>query len=374
MAVQSFVVDIEGASGTPAITLSNVQSINFKTGRERQLDQYSSLSGTIVVRQPSAPNSVIKPGSTVKVTWDDGGIYRSQFSASISNVQFTYGIPYVGTTGNADYLTISLEGYLARCGRSSGENYAMAAGTISAQTAAATTASGLTINYSSSGTGPAMAATTVSGTWGDWINSACITTNGRMREAFNGVSLFSPFGAQVANINFSDTTNNASFQVYDNIQFASYADNFYSQVTVDPESFAAQTVQTGVKPFRTYTVNTLNASTSQATDYANYLLNNFTAAPLAISSFSCLANAQNSFKLWNLSTGAGSLEIGTCVGAQVSVAFRGTTYQCIIEGAAFSAVPGEARYTYYVSPVDQNAYLILDNATFGTVDFNRLGY
>jgi hypothetical protein len=195
-----------------------------------------------------------------------------------------------------------------------------------------------------------------------------------MREAFNGVSLFSPFGAQVANIKFSDTTNDASFQVYDNIEFASYADNFYSQVTVDPESFAAQTVQTGVKPFRTYTVNTLNASTGQATDYANYLLNNFTAAPLAISSFSCLANAQNSFKLWNLSTGAGSLEIGTCVGAQVSVAFRGTTYQCIIEGAAFSAIPGEARYTYYVSPLDQNAYLILDNATFGKLDFNRLGY
>jgi hypothetical protein len=121
-------------------------------------------------------------------------------------------------------------------------------------------------------------------------------------------------------------------------------------------------------------VNTLNASTSQATDYANYLLNNFTAAPLAITSFSCLANAQNFFKLWNLATSGGSLEIGTCVGAQVSVAFRGTTYQCIIEGAAFSAVPGEARYTYYVSPADQNAYLILNNATFGKLDFNRLGY
>lgn len=374
MAVQSFAVDVEGVSGTPAITLNNVVSINFKTGRERQLDQYATLSGTIVVRQPSAPNAVIKPGSTVKVSWDDGGIYRSQFSASISNVQMSYGIPFAGGVGNADYMTISLEGYFARCGRASGESYAMAAATISAQTTAASTASGLTINYSSSGTGPAMAATTVSGTWGDWVNSSCLTTNGRMRETYLSVSLFSPFGAQVANINFSDTTNDATNQVYDNIEFASYADNFYSQVTVDPESFAAQTVQTGVKPFRTYSVNTLNASTGQATDYANYLLNNFTAAPLAITSFSCLANAQNSFKLWNLATSGGSLEIGTCVGAQVSVAFRGTTYQCIIEGAAFSAVPGEARYTYYVSPADQNAYLILDNATFGTLDFNRLGY
>jgi hypothetical protein len=374
MAVQSFVVDVEGVSGTPAITLSNVVSINFKTGRERQLDQYATLSGTIVVRQPSAPNAVIKPGSTVKVVWDDGGIYRSQFSASISNVQMSYGIPFAGGVGNADYMTISLEGYFARCGRASGESYAMAAATISAQTTAASTASGLTINYSSSGTGPAMAATTVSGTWGDWVNSSCLTTNGRMRETYLSVSLFSPFGAQVANINFSDTTNDATNQVYDNIEFASYADNFYSQVTVDPESFAAQTVQTGVKPFRTYSVNTLNASTSQATDYANYLLNNFTAAPLAITSFSCLANAQNFFKLWNLATSGGSLEIGTCVGAQVSVAFRGTTYQCIIEGAAFSAVPGEARYTHYLSPADQIAYLILEKATFGKLDFNRLGY
>ena len=374
MAVQSYVVDVEGASGTPAITLTNVVSINFKTGRERQLDQYASLSGTIVVRQPTAPNAVIKPGSTVKVTWDDGGIYRSQFSASISNVQMSYGIPFAGGVGNADFMTISLEGYLARCGRASGESYAMAADTISAQTTAATTASGLTISYASSGTGPAMAATTVTGTWGDWVNSACLTTNGRMREAFNGVSLFSPFGAQVANINFSDTANDATNQVYDNIEFASYADNFYSQVTVDPESFAAQTVQTGVKPYRTYSVNTLNASTGQATDYANYLLNNFTAAPLAITSFSCFANAQNFFKLWNLATSGGSLEIGTCVGAQVSVAFRGTTYQCIIEGAAFSAVPGNARYTYYVSAADLNAYLILDNATFGKLDSNRLGY
>ena len=90
MAVQSFVVDVEGVSGTPAITLNNVVSINFKTGRERQLDQYATLSGTIVVRQPSAPNAIIKPGSTVKVVWDDGGIYRSQFSASISNVQMSY--------------------------------------------------------------------------------------------------------------------------------------------------------------------------------------------------------------------------------------------------------------------------------------------
>jgi hypothetical protein len=162
--------------------------------------------------------------------------------------------------------------------------------------------------------------------------------------------------------------------VYDRIDFASYADNFYSQVTVDPESFAAQTVQTGSRPYRTYSVNTVNASASQATDYANYLLNNFTTGSLAIASFSCLANAQNTFSLWDLATSGNTLSIGNCVGAQVNVTFRGTTYTMIIEGAAFSAVPGEARYTYYVSAADLNAYLILDNAVFGKLDSNRLGY
>jgi hypothetical protein len=314
----------------------------------------------------------------VRVTWQDGAFYRSQFSASVSNVQMTYGIPYVGTTGNADYLTISIEGYLARCGRASGENYAMAADTLFAQKTAANTASGLNIAYSSGGVGPAMGATTVSGTWGDWVNSVCVTTNGRMRESFNGVFLFSPFYKQEAIVAFTDNSVAAVspyiYQSYDKIEFASYADNFYSQVTVDPESFAAQTVQTGSRPYRTYTVNTLNASTGQATDYANYLLNNFTTSGLAITSFSCLANDQDPFRLWDLSNTANSLEIGNCVGAQINVVFRGTTYTCIIEGAAFTAVPGEARYTYYVSGADLNQYLILDNAVFGTLDFNRLGY
>jgi hypothetical protein len=173
-------------------------------------------------------------------------------------------------------------------------------------------------------------------------------------------------------VNFSDTTNNATNQVYDGITFASYADNFYTQVTVDPEVPAAQTVETGSAPFRTYTVNTLNATTGQALDYANYLLNNYKTPKVAISSISCLANAQNTMALDDL--GDGPDKCGRQIGKRVTVAFRGTTYSCIIEGYTFSAVPGEARYTYYVSAADLNAYLILDNATFGKLDSNRLGY
>jgi hypothetical protein len=39
-----------------------------------------------------------------------------------------------------------------------------------------------------------------------------------------------------------------------------------------------------------------------------------------------------------------------------------------------SATPAGASFTFYVSGADLNAYLILDNPTFGTLDENRLGY
>jgi hypothetical protein len=209
-----------------------------------------------------------------------------------------------------------------------------------------------------------MGSTTVSGTWADWINSVCLTINGRLYEDANQVALFGPTPYQTATVNFSDTTNNATNYVYDKIEFGSYADNYYTQTTVDPESFAAQTVQTGSQPYRTYSVNTVNASAAQALDYANWLLNNFKTPKVAPTSISMFANAQNNFG------GIQNLSVGT----QVNIAFRGTTYTTIIEGWAFNAQPGNARYTFYVSAADLNAYLILNNATFGKLDENKLGY
>jgi hypothetical protein len=56
------------------------------------------------------------------------------------------------------------------------------------------------------------------------------------------------------------------------------------------------------------------------------------------------------------------------------VAFRGTTYQCIVEGVTMSASPASSSFTFHLSGADLNAYLILNNAVFGRLDFNKLGY
>jgi hypothetical protein len=355
--------------------LNDVLSIQFSIGRQAQLEQVKSGVGTIEMRNltPSPADNLI-PGTYIKIENDTGvGTPRIVFVGFVSDCTARFGIPYVGGVGQADTLTISLEGGFARFGRMQGNSYAMAADTLANQLTAANTQTGLTLSWTGTTGSPAMAATTVSGTWGDWVARTCQTTNARIREFGNATTIVSPFNSNVSTINFSDVANNSTNQVYNQINFDSLADNYYTQVTVTPESYGAATVTKSgaTTPYRSYQTNTLNASTSQATDYANYLLGNYSSAASTISSFTCSAEAQTSFQLDVI--GASS-SIILSAGTQVSVTFRGGTYQCIIEGVTVTATPASASYTYYVSSADLNAYLLLNNTTFGRLDYNRLGY
>jgi hypothetical protein len=284
-----------------------------------------------------------------------------------------WGIPFAGGVGQEDYLQATFEGAFSAAGRLEGNGYVMPAGRIMDQANTATIETGMTIGYSSTFT--TLAGTTVSGTWGDWIARVCQSTNSRIQDSIllDFVDIRDPFNFGTTPIGFSDVANDATNQVYNQINFDSLADNFYTQVTVTPESFPAATVtKTGAaSPFRTYQTNTLNNSTSQAKDYADFLLGTYGEPRFAISSFSCMAEAQSSFQLDKVGDFA---LLARAPGTQVAVTFRGTTYQCLIEGVTMSATPAGAMFTYYVSGADLNAFLRLDNTVFGVLDANRLGY
>jgi hypothetical protein len=291
----------------------------------------------------------------------------------IADVTVEYGIPYNGGIGPADYVVVSCEGLFAKLGRMSGNNYAMAAGSAYSQSVTASTQTGVTVEFLTGTVNAQYAGSTVSTTWGDWLAKTALTTNSRMWEDSGIVTIVSPFYTAVAPYNFSDTANDGSNNVYNKINFGSLSDNFYTQVSVSPEGFATQTVTKAgaVVPYRTYQVNTFNASNAQALDYANYLLGNYGQSRFAITSITCMAEAQNTFRLSNMGEGG---NIARAPGTQVSVAFRGTTYVCIIEGVNMSATPAGSTYTYYLSGADLNAYLRLNYNDFGRLDFNKLGY
>jgi hypothetical protein len=378
MPLQQYVVKY--LSGSTYTALTNIEAINVNIGVQAQLDQIKASTATCVIRYSTGyatPITQLKSGTDVII--ENNTVPASAYTVwegKIADVSVQYGMPYVGGVGNADYATITMEGFFAELGRMDAGNYAMAAGTLDAQMNTATTQSGVPMAYISGGEARTGAATTVSSTWGDWVARTALTNNARLRDGAEmttgKVNIISPFSIVPFDYNFSDAPT-GSDQKYDVINFDSLSDNYYNQVTVSTESFGSVTVlEPGVfKPYRTYEVNTINASASQATDYANYLLNNYKTPKLAISSISASAEQQGTFKL---DTMVSIFSLYYYPGCSVNITFRGTTYPCVIEGVSMNATPESTRFTFYVSGVDLNPYLILNSATFGKLDTNRLGY
>jgi hypothetical protein len=170
---------------------------------------------------------------------------------------------------------------------------------------------------------------------------------------------------------FSDTPAVNEFS-YDQIDFNSYADNYWTQVSVTPLGSSVVTVtQAGATtPYRTYSINTLNSSTGQATDFANYLASLYSTPQFRIASISCLSTDSLNVQIDKL----GTQTPVSYPGMRVTVKFRGTTYSAIIEGVTISATPESSRYTFTLSAAEQNNYLILDSTVYGRLDYNKLGY
>ena len=378
MGLQSYTVAYS-TNGTTFTNLTNVQGITINAGRQAQLEAIQATTATIELRYPTgfaSPIADLVTGTIIRIR-NTNSIYpypnADMLLGRISNVTAVYGIPFQGGVGNADYLIINVEGSFAVLGRMQGENYAITSTDLAAQCLEACTETGITVEKV--GPNTAIAPTTVSGTWGDWVAQAALTTNSRLHDTVftDTVSIVSPFAVNIATTGFSDVANDIDNQVYDGITFDSLSDNYYTQITVDPQDYAAVTVtKVGASaPFRTYNVNTLSASTGNATDFANYLLGNYETPSFAISSFTCSAESQAVFQLDGMNNGP---NFNSFVGTQVNVTFRGTVFTCLIEGVTMSATPAGATFTYYVSGADLNAYLRLGIPVFGELDNNRLGY
>ena len=378
MGLQSYTVSYS-TDGTTFTDLTNVQNITINAGRQAQLQAIQATTATVEIRYPTgfaSPITALVAGTIIRIR-NTNTIYpypnAPMMFGRISNVTAIYGIPFQGGVGQSDYLTINVEGSFAALGRMQGENYVITSTDLAAQCVEASTETGLDI--SKDGPNTAIAPTTVSGTWGDWLAQVALTINGRMHDITltDRVSLLSPFAQNIPTTGFSDVANNINNQVYNAITFDSLSDNFYTQITVDPQDFAAVTVTKvgATAPFRTYQVNSLSASTGNATDFANYLLGNYQDASFAISSITCSAEAQNVFQLDGFENGPNFSDF---MGMQVNVTFRGTVFACLVEGVTISATPAGASFTYYFSGADLNAYLLLGNPVLGQLDNNRLGY
>ena len=165
---------------------------------------------------------------------------------------FPVTIHLVSSVGNDDYLTISVEGALAKLARTNGNDYVMNADYADNQITNASTQSGVAIfGYPTYFFDTReLALKTISGSWADWLNNVAFTFAGRIDDNDNAVLIRNYQPSEVITTqSFSDVTGTNKVQ-YDQINFDTLAQNYYTQVTVVPVSGIEEIASTGSAPYR----------------------------------------------------------------------------------------------------------------------------
>jgi hypothetical protein len=185
-----------------------------------------------------------------------------------------------------------------------------------------------------------------------------------------------PPGQGNRNFVFSDANTLGAFK-FAALEYLSSVQNTFTEVEVVAPGIATQVASTGVAPFNTLVYNTYNASTLAASNLAQLVIatqNLVSVTPFSVSTNTLLSPTCTTLSvLSNETIFDGVSDNGMNLGSAVTVEFRGTTVQAQIQGINTAFYPDQARVQLYLSP-SLGAQFILDNATFGVLDQNKLGF
>ena len=355
--------------------------LNANIGRRQITDSWNASTASFTFRYPTGflspytdlqvdvPIRFFTPNNTTAAGW----------TGFIRDVTASWGKPYVSGVGEADYLTVEAEGALARWGRIIGDGFVPSVNTANGQLTEIVNHYGLSWNGNLTGE-PVTAEGTTSSLL-DWFQKFLNTTQGRPLDGMSvyldpeeqpNVWVISNATNLFTTVNFSDSANNSTNNIYNVFDFDSLADNFVTQVIVTSPDYADQTAEVGSAPFRSLTVDTYADSASQAADIASYLLATSQGQVIAPSQVSAVSSGQSDCRLDTLNTSNPFYIFARLPTYFTKITFRGVTYVARIEGATLSALPDQTRVTYYLSPAEANPWLILDSATNGLLDTNKL--
>jgi hypothetical protein len=362
-----FKVFVETSAGSGSYTeVPYSQTLTVDYGRSQPTDDFwtgqINVSG---IYPDSLPSQIKEVGTRVKLAlYATGGGVINEFYGSVQALSRVYGpIPVMDTW---QLNAIGDIGKLAQQQLTS--TYSTTAGTKTInQVADLLTAYGISYIAGGAGDSSVSANTFDIGFYiNDIVQQIMRTEQGRYIDTvFSLPRVYSRSNAvEAGNFTyFTDGTGTPS--VYDtpytSLQFLNNGEFLANTVVVEPDGLTAQTVGTE-KPALSF--KTLDETTTQASDLAGYINNTIgtnTVRPLSVT---VLLNAQTT-NYWQ----------GTMFpGAQCTVTLRGTTYNCVIEGATITADPSSTTVTFKLSSADAYAFLRLDDALLGTLDYNKLGF
>lgn len=344
-------------SGTSTV-LSGVSSFSSRGGRQNLLDPVIVSTAQINGFNPSALPT-IKVGDLVVGTSSPTGGAPGGF---VSNFQV-----YYGKDPDEDRWTISLEDAGAFLGRATIDISWSAGATTRSAALDVANAAGVTffgsMTDTSKSTVSAQNLTNVNAL--EVFRQIAITEQARVEFGFTLGPGFEPWvnfiGRSVLTAagRFNDGSSTALVNTdwrYESLDFAALADNYAQKVIVQPAGLAEQTAGSGS---RTYVLQTYDQTTAQAAQLAQYVdtvLSGQTAGPERVA---VVMEAQ----------------VNPTLPADVTtVLLRSNTYTANVLGAELQADPTSMRRSWSLAPGATTNWLVLDNATLGTLDNNRLGF
>ena len=361
--------------------LSNGQSLSYTFGVRNPVDVLKASTGSVTCRMPTTLATPPNIGNFIAIDWiyqDSPQLSWPIIVCKITNISYKYAIPYASGVAPLDSITIDFEGAFAQAGRArtiagygNSDTYQDFLTNVGSE-------AGITSSVSNGANpGPAFPFPSVPGTSNsvaERYQFGVNTVQGRMFEAADQLAFTNPSDYYIGLVAFSDTTNNATNQCYDALEFTNYAENLYTKVVVSTLPAATYTASTGSAPFRQYDVFAYPLNAAKGATLASGILNRYSSPEITVSSVSCKASAQSVFKLFNLRNSGAQLNLPSIIGTKVSVVFRGVTYGAMVEGATLTATPEDTRITYFLSGENLNNLFILGDSVWGVLGQNKLGF
>lgn len=359
----------------------NVASIDVTFGNTRWTEPLTPGRATIRFNYYdgyTTPNPDLGIGNQLDV-WADlydpaTNTTNSQqiWSGIVTDNVVNYGIPFVGGNGFGDELVVEVGGYLSEINNDTA-NLSTITRWLSDYTDELDTENFITFFLPDTLRGRVNPSAQPLASFADAVRYTYA-----MDVSEGPGYLSNNYGAPgVLETGFSDEDNDANWQVYENIDFKSVADDYYTKVTITPQDVAAQTYDAEQWPVFELNLSTISPNETTALAAAQYYANCLSYAQLFPSRVSIRTEAQavpmptlNAF-YWQ----------GAVIGSPVVLKFRGDLYSCRIIGAQLTATPDTSVWTYNLTDQLNGNVFILDDAGpypapfngFGALDENRLG-
>jgi hypothetical protein len=357
---------------TPTV-LTNVQTFNISKGRQQVQDPFRASVATITGRVPSGLPTV-EIGQRLEIWCTTPSPDIAVFRGTVSDFRINYGI-----VSNEDTWQIDCEDSFAAAGRALTSPSAGWAANALSDDAAIVLAFGAGINviniYPVDGSSRLSAQSVPNTNLLDVLQQIIFTEQGRLINlGLDGSNVpglgFVPrsaIGAYPTLGAFTDGTVATGLITakYDQVVFTSQADSFFNEVVIEPAGLADQI--SGTTGRRVFTGKSYDVDTAQAQNLADFVLATLNVANAVPQVVSCTSEMQTTDLAVDAFLTAGE-------GTKLRLILRGVTYEVFVEGGVLTANPDETRFTLYLVSAAAQNFFILDSATFGVLDQNKLGF